>query len=76
MVTVEARRRRVRRTWRCAECGHALLEVYGSGIPKCERHPEASLVQWTSQMAAAYRVQLERHERGEQELGQPHRHRE
>lgn len=66
MPTIEERRRRMKGMWRCYECGAPLPEVYAMPLPVCEAHPRAQIVEWTARLAAAYRVQLERAERGEE----------
>lgn len=53
--------KRVRKWWRCAECGGQ----FPSSAPGCREHPQALMYAWTETLAAAYRVQLTRLERGE-----------
>lgn len=65
MVTRDERLRRVKRFWRCRACGSPLAEVYGAGVPACEDHPQGMVLEWTRELAAAYRAQLQRAERGE-----------
>ena len=54
--------KRVRKWWRCAECGRQ----FASSAPGCQEHPKALMHEWTRQLAAAYRTQVMAIERGEE----------
>lgn len=52
---------KVRKWWRCSECG----AQFAAPEPGCREHPKVLMLEWTPTLAAAYRTQLERSERGE-----------
>ena len=52
---------RIHQWWRCAGCGAQLRRN-----EDCQEHPRALRIRWGEPMASAYRVQLERAERGEE----------
>lgn len=53
--------KRVRKWWRCAECGRQ----FASSAPGCQEHPRVLMYEWTPSLNAAYRAQLQHLERGE-----------